>query len=779
MSHRLQTLIEQKQDHDLRIWIPACATGEEAYSIAIIVKEILLRLDIDLKVTIFATDVSNIAVESARNKTYNYEQTEGLTQDYLQKYFDQKNSGFRPVKEIRDMIIFSKHDIIKDPPFSNLDLISCRNLLIYFNSDLQRAIINTFHYSLKLGGILFLGQSETVGNVNTMFSILHNKNKIYKKTSEIAVAVPHNIHFLKNFDDQTLKTHKKKSDDGVASIENSINQALLCKYGTNGVVIDGRNYQILYYKGDTSAYIAQPKGVSTQDIFKLIQNYIKLDLRASLNEAKKVAKPVTSKKIIIPSQKSTEYKSYVELTVLPLDSNSFGENCYFVGFEQKRLEKYLAKTTDNAANVDEIAILEDELASLKERLQITIEELETSNEELQSTNEELQSTNEELQSTNEELETSNEELQSTNEELQTVNDELTFKNDELEFTQIAFNNVLASIKTDILIIDSNLNILKFTSGINKFFDLTKSSVANFSSVLINANIDLPNLLDDLKLCLRENKEVGYEISLGKKMFWFRIKQISVIGHNRVKEKGLVLSFLDRTELFEKDKMIFNQSKLAAMGEMIGAIAHQWRQPLNAININIQLLEDDFEDNLIDKEYIKKFIDTQIQSINFLSHTIDDFRSFFKVDKEKSKMQIRQTVQSVFDLIYPQYKSNNITMQIQGESFTYEGYANELKQALLNILNNSKDAIVENKIAQGVVRVTLDKTHKTIYVEDNGGGVDAKILDRIFEPYFTTKEESLGTGIGLHMTKLIVEDHLRGKLKAYNVKSGLCLEIKLP
>ena len=229
------------------------------------------------------------------------------------------------------------------------------------------------------------------------------------------------------------------------------------------------------------------------------------------------------------------------------------------------------------------------------------------------------------------------------------------------------------------------------------------------------------------------------------------------------------------ELLDKDKMLQQQAKLAAMGEMISAIAHQWRQPLNALSINIQNLDDDYADGLVNEEFIDQFITKQQQTIFFMSKTIDDFRSFFQTDKEKSFFSMRNIIQSVLELLNAQLKNNNISVKIEGEDFEVLGYQSEMKQVLLNIISNSKDAIIgQNK--PGFIKIILDKNQKMLYFKDSGGGVEEELLGRIFDPYFTTKDQDKGTGIGLYMSHVIVCEHMDGTMKAYNEDEGLCIEI---
>ena len=233
------------------------------------------------------------------------------------------------------------------------------------------------------------------------------------------------------------------------------------------------------------------------------------------------------------------------------------------------------------------------------------------------------------------------------------------------------------------------------------------------------------------------------------------------------------------ENIEKDKMIQQQSKLAAMGEMIVAIAHQWRQPLNTLMINIQNLKYFQKDGkLNDEEFLDDFIDENKKTIKFMSKTIDDFRNFFRIDKEKREFSIMEAINNTVKLVSAQLKNHNIELTIEGEDFIYNGYESEFQQVLLNIINNAKDILIEKNIENSSIKIEVNKDTKTITIRDNGGGIPSKIVDRIFEPYFTTKEQGRGTGMGLYISKMIIEENLGGKLSVSNKNNGAEFKVEL-
>ena len=254
------------------------------------------------------------------------------------------------------------------------------------------------------------------------------------------------------------------------------------------------------------------------------------------------------------------------------------------------------------------------------------------------------------------------------------------------------------------------------------------------------------------------------------IFTIIILIIILIIHRKL--KFIFDDYEDR--LLKKDKILHEQAKLAAMGEMIGAIAHQWRQPLNALSLNIQSLDDDYDDGLIDKKFIDKFIDINKSTIKFMSNTIDDFRNFFRIDNEKIKFSIKESIKSVISIQSSQLKFLNISLSIKGDDFYIDGYESEFKQVILNIINNAKDEITNNNIKKGKIDIILKNNQ--IQIKDNAGGIPLEIMDRIFEPYFTTKKQGQGTGIGLYMSKMIIEDKALGRLSAKNDINGAIFTI---
>ena len=468
-------LIKNKEsENPLRIWIAGCATGEEAYSIAILMAEEMKKLRKQPNIQIFASDIDNEALDFARMAIYPDSIAADVSSQRLNRYFIKENTTYRIKKQIREMIVFANQNLIKDPPFSRLDLVSCRNLLIYMGPVLQKKILPLFHYILRPQGNLFLGTSESIGEFSHLFAPIDQKWKIFSRKEYVDDKVgdyPRTPFYnvlptLQGLEEQRVPT--------VADIHNLAERIVLDNYAPPCVLIN-EQYEILHFIGQTDKYLAPPVGKASFSVLNMAREGLKFKLSTALHNAVKQKKTVLSAGIKIRHNNSVRA---VDLTVRPLTESGFTQGFMLVMFEDKTpLEPVQEKKAAAKEVADPYLLsLEKELQSTKEYLQTTNEELETSNEELKSTNEELQSVNEELQSTNEELETSKEELQSTNEELVTVNAELQKKVEELSKTNNDMKNLLDSVDIPTIFLDTDLRIKRFTAHATKVIHLIHTDI---------------------------------------------------------------------------------------------------------------------------------------------------------------------------------------------------------------------------------------------------------------------------------------------------------------
>ncbi len=426
----LKTVIDSKKPGEsIRIWVAGCATGEEAYTIAIILGDILgNRVELH-PIQIFATDIDEKAIEVARKGVYSPESVLEVPQSLVDRYFVPSAEGVQVEKSIRQMVLFSRHDVTESPPFLRLDLISCRNLLIYFNQKLQQQVFPVFHYALQPRGILFLGRSESVGSFSDLFDTEQAKHRIFRRRGA-AVGVP---RFAGSFGKKRVRGVNKKiaAADSDLTLHDMIRETFYATFEHPYVIING-NHDVVEIVGDVSAYMALRPGALDTSIFTLLRPELPVELRTVLLRSLKDRVTLT-----------TPYRTFfhkdktwlLRVVVKPLLYADLDNDYYAIIFEQIEALGELAERLvpdTNEKRSQQITHLENELTSARESLQNYIEELETSNEELQSLNEELQSTNEELQSSNEELETSNEELQASNEEIQVAYAELRTANSLLQ-----------------------------------------------------------------------------------------------------------------------------------------------------------------------------------------------------------------------------------------------------------------------------------------------------------------------------------------------------------
>jgi two-component system CheB/CheR fusion protein len=473
----------------LRLWVAGCATGEEVYSLAIVVHEVLGDLVGRTHVQIFGTDVSESAVTFARHGLFAASIAEDVSADRLRRFFNRTDGGYQVSKAIRDMCVFARQDLTRDPPFSRLDLICCRNVLIYMDTPLQRRLLSMFHYALQDEGFLVLGHAESIGYHSDLFALMNKKNKVYRKTAGAAKAPLMDVFRsqvkVEAAAPQAAAPHETRL------VLSDTNRIIMQRYAPPSVLLD-QHFNVVQFNGQTGPYLEPSPGEPSFDILKLAREGLSHAIRKALQTARKSRKPVNQSGLRV--RQGGEWQA-VDIEVIPLVRN--GHLYYLVLFQSPdgsppSKGKTSAKPGKKLPARGRIGKLEEELAATREYLQSTIQEIEAANEELQSANEEILSSNEELQSTNEELDTAKEELQSTNEELNTVNDELQARNEELTRVNADLINLLASVQIAIVIVARDLRIRRFTPMAEKKFNLIASDIGRpFSQ--ISTTLQCPEL----------------------------------------------------------------------------------------------------------------------------------------------------------------------------------------------------------------------------------------------------------------------------------------------
>lgn len=501
-----QLLADKAEGYIFRIWVAGCASGEEAYSIAILLRELMDETKLEFKVQIYATDLDDDAIATARTGIYPPNIAQDVTPERLHRFFSKDDAGYRIKKDIREMVVFAIQNVIKDPPFTRLDLLSCRNLMIYLEPELQARLMPAFQYALKPGGVLFLSPSESIGNHTELFTPLNRKWKFYRATHSAAATRAALVGTLSWPTEKNSKMPEKimsKAKD--TNFAELAKRFLLQSYAPASVVADLKG-NILYVHGETGKYLRPAPGQATLNVVEMAREGLQLGLRAALHDAANQGVATLDRELSVKIDGDLQSASF---SVRPLPAIDGGEGLLLVSFQDLAgkvsrksapVKSTRGKHITGTVAAEHIEKLEHDLAYTKENLQATIEEQQASNEELKSTNEEMQSTNEELQSTNEELETSKEELQSVNEELITVNAELQSKIELLAGMQNDMKNLLDNINIGTIFLDQNLNIKRYTREAEKVYRLVASDVGRALND-IKSNIDTDDLLADAQSVL--------------------------------------------------------------------------------------------------------------------------------------------------------------------------------------------------------------------------------------------------------------------------------------
>ncbi|TVP69101.1 MAG: PAS domain-containing protein [Leptolyngbya sp. LCM1.Bin17] len=480
-NQRLAPAGQGNPDSPLRIWVPGCSTGEEAYSIAICLLEYLGRHNASPPIQIFATDVSERAIEVARFGWYSPSQLSDVSPERLQRFFVPADGGYQINKVVRELCIFACQNLITDPPFSRLDLISCRNVLIYFGAALQGKVLPMFHYGLKPDGFLLLGSSETAGEFSHLFSLVDSRYKLYAKQSS---SLPLSFDFdptTYSPSPQPAKSDLPHDRPQEVDLYALADQTVLSRYGPAGVLVNDR-LEILQFRGQTGAYLDPNPGRASLNLLTMAKQGLRLDLRTALYQAQQTHQAVQRRSFAVTS---SDRPHPVQIEIVPLDPQPAGKAYYLVLFTDSLEDTAAGAPAAGANPAAELEInqylqqnlaLQQDLDTTRSHLQSIIQEQEATNQDLRAANEEILSSNEELRSTNEELQTAKEEIQATNEELSTINDELYRRNAETTRISDDFQNLLSSIYIPILMLEGDLRIRRFTPTAAALFNLIPSDV---------------------------------------------------------------------------------------------------------------------------------------------------------------------------------------------------------------------------------------------------------------------------------------------------------------
>lgn len=558
-------LYEQATDDGLRIWVPGCATGEEPYSMAMLFHEYAHKHQCNIDVKIFATDVHRTSLEIAGAGLYSESSVADMPRAYVERYFVHKRNQFAIHQDIRKMVIFAPHNLTKDPPFTKLDLIACRNVLIYLNPQTQRKIMTLFHFGLRMGGVMFLGPSESIGDLEEEFDVIDRHWKIFRKRRDIRLHPNTGLATMPLSETAMLMRNpliqQNKADQQLPEVYES----LLTRYVPPSLLLN-EHHELVHSFGNARTYLQVPEGRATSDVLKMLDNPVRIAVSSALHQADKTNKPVVYAGV---RTKIDDIERLMKVSVVPVFNRRTQSNFYQVCLELEEevpTAEPVQTFDEKGESAERITSLERELMYTKEHLQSTIEELETSNEELQSTNEELVASNEELQSTNEEL-------HSVNEELYTVNAEHQRKIDELIQLTSDMDNLLESTDIGTIFLDLDMNIRKFTPAIGRLFNLLPHDIGRpLRHISNNLEIDNAELLAMIERMHAEGKVLEKEIlDPQKRCFLARVLPYHL---QNGKTAGTVLTFVDINAVKEaKQELKVSQRRFDAVMDHSTAIIY--------------------------------------------------------------------------------------------------------------------------------------------------------------------------------------------------------------
>jgi two-component system CheB/CheR fusion protein len=541
-------------DHEVRVWLAGCSSGEEAYSIAILLREQMDRLQGAPRVQIFATDIDEAALSLARAARYLPHLVKGVSPQRLGRFFTPEAGSYRVAKEMRDMCIFSNHSVIRDPPFSRVDLICCRNLLIYLKPELQSRIVPLLHYATRPSGFLFLGSSENVSRHSELFVPIDRRNRIFQRREMVMRPDFALRQFLPNAGwaapaagpDQGLPPQRP---DLLRKVANTV----VAQFSPAHVIVDERG-EALFFSAGTGKYLQAAAGPPTRDVVAMARPGLRVDLRAGLRMARESGQRVARDRVSVQVDGAA---LAINLVIEPITEGN--ETVYAVVFiDADTIREQVADATnDRPIGEDTAQQIEKELQETKERLNSTIEELETANEEFRSSNEELLSVNEELQSTNEELETSKEELQSVNEELHTVNNELNSKIEEVDRANSDMENLFQSSQIATIFLDRDLVIRSFTPAVTRIFNLIPSDRGRPLTDIVS-RLDHQDLEPDMRAVFASGETIERSVSLVGDSTYYLARILPYRGNDQVID-GVIVTFVDVTNILAAEE----QSKALA------------------------------------------------------------------------------------------------------------------------------------------------------------------------------------------------------------------------
>lgn len=752
-AHVIPAIVSYKKGHEeIKVWVAGCATGEEAYSIAILIREALDKANKNTVVKIFATDIDNIALGYAKNGLYEDAIKTTVSAERLERFFTKEDIGYKIKEGVRRMLLFAHHDLVKNPPYCNMDMISCRNLLIYMNQNLQKKILTMLEFGIRKNGYLFLGSSENIVDKSSFIEELNKKWKIYK-----ILEARRNVNFdvfspplLPDNNIIPSYSRAKEQQNKNIGLKDYLNETVMTELGYTGVCID-ENEHVVQTFGDTGKYLL-PR-MFNFDLKDLLPKTLAIAFKNASLAAVKTNKKVTVDGIKIDYNGSVISTS---LTVIPMHIKGTGQNLKLILFNEAG-----SAVVKDAATVifDEkiyanqyIVNLEEELKHTKETLNEAFEKLDTSNQNMQSFNEELLSTNEEMQSTNEEMQSVNEELHTINAEYQTKIKELGDLNDDL-------NNYFRSNGNGQLFVNKKMLLMKFSPSAVKHINLLDTDVGRPISN-ISSNIKNETLENDAKEVILNGCEITKEVeaSNGK---WYQMMTMPYIREKDNKIDGAIITFNDITQLKKTQEELDKSNKTlttinADLDNFVYAASHDLMGPLSNLELIISLFDtrkDEFD------EEIKKYLQMMDSAVAKFKNIIKDLAVVGKIESEvfeKDPIDLGELISEIKSGIQENIKVAKAAISTDLAIGAIRFSKKNLRSILYNLITNAIKFKSPGRNPEIIISTKSQEGFVVLSVKDNGMGIPADKVADIFSIYERIHQDIPGQGIGLYLVRKIVD-----------------------
>ena len=745
----LPEIVKNKLQVDtLKVWVVGCATGEEAYSLAILIIEHLTEIKKNLEVKIFASDIDKSALLHASKGEYPLSIYKDVSEERLNKFFIKQDNKYKVRDNIRKMIIFADHDIVKQPPYGKIDLLSCRNLLIYINPILQKKILTSLHFCLNLGGYLFLGPSESLGAMNSSFIEVDKKWKIFKSV-EAARHLRNSTYSTPVLERQLINptagtTPPKKFIK--SNLSEIFNQALLEEAGYEAGVWVDTNFEILHTFGNYEKFLL-PK-LFHFNLLEMLPEELAIATSTTLRKAVNKNKVTIIKEVKF---KRAEEIHSVNVFVKPvITENPSVQNVILVLFSEEKKDNITEKDIEffgmKAHTSHFLEDIKEELAETKQKLNDAYDALEVSNDNISSYNEELISSNEEMQSTNEEL-------QSVNEELQTVNNEYQLKIKELAELNDDLNNYFKSTINAQLYVDKNLFLRKFTPSAILQVNLQESDIGRVLSD-ISTNIRFSTLMDDIKKVIASSTTIEKEVQT-RDGRWYQMMAIPYVRQQDNRNDGVIITFNDITEFKRmQDKM----SRINADHDtFIYAVSHDLKGPLANMSSLISFLEDSVDLKSEEEKEIMKLINVSVTNLN---HIITELSDITKIENEidvKERINLKDLMKEVEFSMKDKIMMSHATIKLDLNVPEIQFSKKNLRGIMTNLLSNAIKYSSPDRAPLVTIRTEESPDFIILSVQDNGLGIPEKKKYEIFARFKRAHTHVEGSGVGLYLVKKIINN----------------------